>query len=247
MSTRLLLLIAAALLQACASEPPSVFDTPAPRRAVAIVPLDANPETQRAVLQARQRMKAAQQAAARDAEAERLLRLAEQAAREGNNPRAQSLARQASNRADYALENQRTREAAALLKNLYDTTGLSDAQLAQLRAAEAALVRGNQTVALRQLKTLQSAAKAPRPYTVQRGDTLSAIAARESVYGNSLLWPLLWAANRSTLPDPNRLRAGTTLQIRPSPTVDEVVEAIKTARQYPSRVRIGRVKTLSKP
>lgn len=245
MSPRLILLATALLLQACASEPTSVFEPP--RRAVAIVPLDANPETQRAVLQARQRMKAAQQAAARDAEAERLLRLAEQAAREGNNPRAQSLARQASSRADYAVESQRTREAATLLKALYDTTGLSDAQLAQLRAAEAALVRGKQTVALQQLKALQSAAKAPRPYTVRRGDTLSAIAARESVYGNSLLWPLLWAANRSTLPDPNRLRAGTKLLIRPSPTVDEVVEAIKTARQYPSRVRIGRVKTLPKP
>lgn len=246
MSRHLPLLVTALLLQACASAPPSVFDTPAPRRAVSIVPLDASPETQRAVVQARQRVKTAQKAAPRDAEGERLLQLAEQAAREGNNPRAQSLARQASSRADYAVETQRTREAAALLKNLYDTTGLSDAQLAQLRAAEAALVRGNQTVALKQLKALQTAAKAPRPYIVQRGDTLSAIAARESVYGNSLLWPLLWAANRSTLPDPNRLRAGSTLKIRPSPTVDEVVAAIQTARQYPSRVRIGRVKTLPK-
>lgn len=245
MSTRLPLLIVAALLQACASAPPSVFE--APRRSVAIVPLDASPETQRAMAQARQRVKTAQQAAARDAESERLLRLAEQATREGNNPRAQSLARQASSRAAYAVENQRTREAAALLKSLYDTTGLSDTQLAQLRAAETALVRGNNTAALRQLKTLKSAAQAPRPYIVQRGDTLSAIAARESVYGNSLLWPLLWAANRSSLPNPNRLRAGATLQIKPSPSVDEVVEAIQTARQYPSRVRIGRVKTLTKP
>lgn len=247
MSLRLSLLATALLLQACASAPPSVFGPQPTRRGVAIVPLDASPETQQAVAQARQRVKTAQQAAPRDTEGERLLRLAEQAAREGNNPRAQSLARQAGGRADYAVERQRTREAATLLKTLYDTTGLSDAQLAQLRAAEAALVRGNQTLALRQLQSLQSAAKAPRPYTVQRGDTLSAIAARESVYGNSLLWPLLWAANRSTLPDPNRLRAGTTLKIRPSPTVDEVVQAIKTARQYPSRVRIGRIKTLSKP
>ena len=47
-------------------------------------------------------------------------------------------------------------------------------------------------------------------------------------------------------PNPNRLRAGQKIRIRPSPSVDEVVQAIQTARQYPSRVRIGAVKTLPK-
>lgn len=254
MFTRLLL-PALALLHGCAAAPVSVFDTPAPATAVRMVPLLDGPakplassaETRIALAKARQQQQAAQKATPGYQDRDRLLAQAEQAAREGNNPRAQSLARQAGARADTAVQDQRTREAAALLKSLYDTTGLSDSQLAQLRAAEAKLVRGENVAAIRQLQSIKAKAQTPRGYTIQRGDTLSAIAARESVYGNSLLWPLLWAANRDAIPDPHRLRAGAQLKIRPSPTVDEVMLAIKEARQYPSRVRIGTVKTLRKP
>ncbi len=245
-------LLAALLLQACASRPGSVFEPPARARPVAIVPLfegsDDTPagETRTALADAGQRVQAASKKPGGYRDRDRLLTAAQGAAREGNNPRAQSLARQAGARADTAVEAQRTREAAALLKTLYDTTGLTDAQFGQLRAAEAALVRGENATALRQLQGLNSAVQTPRAYTVQRGDTLSTIAARDGVYGNSLLWPLLWAANRSTLADPHSLRAGATLKIKASPTLEEVVDAIKTARQYPSRVRIGKVKTLGK-
>lgn len=255
MPTRPVLLLASALLTGCAAKPVSVFDPQPAPRAVAIVPLyDAAAATQpppardtaTTIARARQKTQAAQKAVPGYQDRDRLLTLAEQAAREGNNPRAQSLARQAAARAEGAIESQRTREAATLLKGLYDTTGLSDAQLAELRAAEAQLVRGENAAAVQRLRSIRAVAQKPRDYTVQRGDTLSAIAARESVYGNSLLWPLLWAANRAAIPDPHRLRAGQTLKIRPSPTVDEVVQAIREARRYPARVRIGRIKTLPK-
>lgn len=249
-----LLLPALVLLHGCASAPVSVFDRVENERSVRIVPLyDGTPlppaastETRVALGKARQQTQAAQKTAPAYQDRDRLLPLAEQAAREGNNPRAQSLARQATARGESAVETQRTREAATLLKSLYDTTGLSDGQLAQLRSAEAQLVRGENAAALARLQSIKAVAQKPRNYTIKRGDTLSTIAARESVYGNSLLWPLLWAANRERIPDPHRLRAGATLKIRPSPTVDEVVQAIATARQYPSRVRIGKVKTLPK-
>lgn len=255
MPSRPALLLAIALLQGCAATPVSVFDAPPAPRAVAIVPLyDAAAangnaparDTASALALARQKTQAAQKTVPGYQDRDRLLPLAEQAAREGNNPRAQSLARQAAARAEGAIENQRTREAATLLKGLYDTTGLSDAQLAGLRAAEAELLRGDNAAAIQRLRGIKAVAQKPRDYTVRRGDTLSAIAARESVYGNSLLWPLLWAANRAAIPDPHRLRAGQTLKIRPSPTVDEVVQAIREARQYPARVRIGRIRTLNK-
>lgn len=250
------LLLATALLGACAQLPWQTEGEAPPQigRKLAVVPLhDATAEetlareTRQSLAAARGRERAALRAAPGTRDRDRLLQQAETAAREGNNPRAQSLARQAGARADATLEAARTREAAALLKTLYDTTGLSDAQLASLRAAETALVRGENAKAVAQLRALQSSAKAPRDYRVQRGDTLSAIAAREGVYGNSLLWPLLWEANRERIPDPHRLKAGMTLTIRPSPTVAQVVEAIRTARQYPARVRIGTVKTLPKP
>ncbi len=250
-----LLLPALVLLHGCASTPTSVFDRVESERAVRIVPLydgsappaAASAETRVALAKARQQTQTAQKIAPAYPDRDRLLPLAEQAAREGNNPRAQSLARQATVRGESAVETQRTREAAALLKSLYDTTGLSDAQLAQLRSAEAQLVRGENAPALKRLQAIKAAAQKPRDYTVKRGDTLSTIAARESVYGNSLLWPLLWQANRASIPNPHRLRAGARMKIRPSPTVDEVVKAIAEARQYPSRVRIGTVKTLPKP
>ncbi|MES2682424.1 MAG: LysM peptidoglycan-binding domain-containing protein [Pseudomonadota bacterium] len=251
MSLRTPLLCLALLLQGCATPPVSLFDSPA--SAVRVVPLDdgrpvaaPSEETRIALARARQQVQVAQKSAPDYRDRERLLAAAEQAAREGNNPRAQSLARQAGNRADYATDAARTRQAAALLKALYDTTGLNDAQLASLRAAEAQLVRGESAAAVTRLHAIKAVTQKTRPYTVQRGDTLTAIAARENVYGNSLLWPLLWAANRDTIPNPNRLRAGQKIRIRPSPSVDEVVQAIQTARQYPSRVRIGAVKTLPK-
>lgn len=246
-----------ALLAGCATQPASVFDPPAPTR-VAIVPLVTaapplvNPlahspraaETRAAVAAAEQQQRVAQQKVPGYRDRDRLLTQAQQAAREGNNPRAQSLARQAQGRASAAVAAQQTLEAATLLKALYDTTGLSDAQLASLRAAEAQLVRGENGTALTTLRGIKAVTENPRPYRIRRGDTLSAIAARETVYGNSLLWPLLWEANRDTIPDPDRLRAGALLKIRPSPTVQQVVAAIATARQYPSRVRVGKVKTL---
>ena len=257
---RLHTLLLLAALTGCATQPASVFDPPAPAR-VAIVPLVTTPqpplvnplahspraaETRAVVAAAEQQQRVAQQKVPGYQDRERLLAQAQQAAREGNNPRAQSLARQAQGRASAAVVAQQTREAAALLKALYDTTGLSDAQLASLRAAETQLVRGENSSALQKLRGIKAVAEKPRPYRIRRGDTLSAIAARENVYGNSLLWPLLWEANKDTIPDPNRLRAGATLKIRPSPSVEQVVQAIQTARQYPSRVRIGKVKTLPK-
>ncbi len=46
-------------------------------------------------------------------------------------------------------------------------------------------------------------------YTVQRGDTLWAIAARH--YGDPLLWPVLHHANRALVPNPHHIRPGQQL------------------------------------
>ena len=226
-------LLAILLLQGCAGAPPqsSVFDRPQGARAVAIVPL-YQPSPATGVAQTPSRPLTATRKAAPE--------------RPPAKPAPASRAPTAAVRAKPTTEAQRTQQAAALLKSLYETTGLSDAQFERLRSAEAALVRGENDSALRQLQSLKASTEKTRGYTVQQGDSLSTIAARENVYGNSLLWPLLWDANRQTIPDPHRLRAGMTLQVRPSPTVEEVVQAIREARQTPSRVRIGTVKTVKR-
>jgi LysM repeat protein len=60
--------------------------------------------------------------------------------------------------------------------------------------------------------TTSPAATAPaRSYAVQRGDTLSAIAARFGVRGG---WPALYAANRPAIgPDPDALKVGLVLHV----------------------------------
>lgn len=50
-------------------------------------------------------------------------------------------------------------------------------------------------------------------YRVERGDTLSRIAAR--FYNDSGAWNRIYEANRDTLPTPNSLREGQTLRIPP--------------------------------
>jgi Transglycosylase-like domain/LysM domain len=48
-------------------------------------------------------------------------------------------------------------------------------------------------------------------YVVLKGDTLSAIAARE--YGNPALWPALWWVNKSHVRDPNMIEVGQRLHL----------------------------------
>lgn len=49
----------------------------------------------------------------------------------------------------------------------------------------------------------------PTSYTVQQGDTLSKIAAKE--YGDKNTWPALWWVNRHTLANPDSLKVGQVL------------------------------------
>ena len=48
-------------------------------------------------------------------------------------------------------------------------------------------------------------------YTVKRGDTLSKIA--EEFYGDKMLYPQIFEANRDQLKDPNKIKVGQKLRI----------------------------------
>jgi nucleoid-associated protein YgaU len=52
---------------------------------------------------------------------------------------------------------------------------------------------------------------AGQPYTIGPNDTLISIARR--VYGDGALWPVLWEANRSVVPDPNTIQPGRRLVV----------------------------------
>jgi nucleoid-associated protein YgaU len=59
--------------------------------------------------------------------------------------------------------------------------------------------------------TTTVASARPQTTTVREGENLSDIAKRE--LGNRNLWKLIWSANKASLPDPDVLRVGMTLQI----------------------------------
>jgi nucleoid-associated protein YgaU len=48
-------------------------------------------------------------------------------------------------------------------------------------------------------------------YVVKKGDTLSKIA--DEVYGDKMLYPKIFEANRDILKDPNKIRPGQKLRI----------------------------------
>ena len=50
-------------------------------------------------------------------------------------------------------------------------------------------------------------------YTVGEGELLWTIAKRPDVYGDPLLWPLLYQANRDQIKDPRKIYVGQTLTI----------------------------------
>jgi LysM repeat protein len=115
-----------------------------------------------------------------------------------------------------------------------DKEDITDTQLARLRSGGAVLVQrvpgAPQTaqITLDELVQLEqrflSVDDQPEPtpippepstYTVQPGDTLSAIA--RQVYGQSGLWRLIFEANQDILSDPGQIHPGQVLTIPPKP------------------------------
>jgi LysM repeat protein len=75
----------------------------------------------------------------------------------------------------------------------------------------------------------------PASYTVQQGDTLSAIAAH--AYGSAADWPAVWWANRHQVPDPNVIAAGQRLRLSASGQVPAwMARAAQAAIPAPSAV-----------
>ena len=233
------LLLLSLLLGGCAAAPePS--DSPRPAVAAQV---RSSAATRAALNTAQAKVDEARRAIPEFTESDSLLKQARNAAADGDNPRAQWLAGEARSRAALALDGYYVTASARELQKLYSVTGLSDEQLAQQRAAEVALLRGDGAKAYAILRKLNKDISSDRKHTVAAGESLWSISARQDVYSNGLLWPLIWDANRDKIKDPNRLFKGQALKIRPNPTVDEVVKAVEYARdRLGPTLRIGEVK-----
>ncbi len=67
-------------------------------------------------------------------------------------------------------------------------------------------------------------------YTVGEGETLWTIASQKRIYGDSLLWPLLYRANRDQIKDPRQIYPGQELSIPRNYSDIEKEEARESAK-----------------
>ncbi|NIQ11453.1 MAG: LysM peptidoglycan-binding domain-containing protein [Gammaproteobacteria bacterium] len=67
-------------------------------------------------------------------------------------------------------------------------------------------------------------------YTVVRGDSLWAISAMPSVYGNPYQWPLIYKANSDQIKDADLIYPGQVLGIDNNPSATDIDAAVRHAR-----------------
>jgi nucleoid-associated protein YgaU len=81
----------------------------------------------------------------------------------------------------------------------------------------------------------------PERYRVQRGDTLWGISAREQIYNNAFMWPLIYKANSQQIHDPDLIFPRQIFVIPRDYTPEEAAAALQRARQRGAwRVGAGR-------
>jgi len=68
-------------------------------------------------------------------------------------------------------------------------------------------------------------------YSVGEGETLWTISAQPQVYGDGLLWPLLYQANRDQIKDPRQIFPGQVLSIRRDMSDKDIEDARQRARE----------------
>ena len=68
-------------------------------------------------------------------------------------------------------------------------------------------------------------------YAVGNGENLWTISAKPEVYGEGLLWPLLYQANRDQIKNPRQIFPGQSLSIRRDMTETDLEDARQTARE----------------
>lgn len=66
---------------------------------------------------------------------------------------------------------------------------------------------------------------------VRAGETLATVSARDEVYGDRLLWPLIYKANRDQIKDPRQIFPGQTLVVPRDKSEEEQEAAREEARE----------------
>ncbi|NOY63333.1 MAG: DUF4398 domain-containing protein [Gammaproteobacteria bacterium] len=98
--------------------------------------------------------------------------------------------------------------------------------LKQLGSELAAIIRQRQVE-----KAAISRQRGYIQYRVQRGDTLWFIARRKGIYGNSLMWPLIYRDNIDSVTNADTIRPGDVLLIQSRPSAANIRSAIEFAKR----------------
>lgn len=123
------------------------------------------------------------------------------------------------------LEEQR-RQAAELAARLKEEQLMREAAEAEerLRKEEQKQVEA-ESLAQKNTVVRETATVRPSSYTVRRGETLPQIAARNEIYNDASLWPIIYRANRDQIRDPKHLWPGQILKVPRNFSHVEAVEA----------------------
>ncbi len=70
-------------------------------------------------------------------------------------------------------------------------------------------------------------------YSVRKGDSLWRISGKDSVYGDSFKWPLLFKANRANIDDPDLIYPRQALKVSKKFTEEEETDAVGKAKETP--------------
>jgi len=122
------------------------------------------------------------------------------------------------------LEEQRRQQAelAALLK---EEQLMREAAEAEERIRKEELQQEQEAMSQKATSVRDIAPVRPNSYTVHRGETLPQIAARNEIYNDASLWPLIYRANRDQIRDPKHLWPGQILTVPRNFSHVEAVEA----------------------
>lgn len=150
----------------------------------------------------------------------------------GQYAAAEDLAKHVSAQAEGVENTYFVRNARQSFRQAAEFSRMTEDQYQRLRLAELSILRSEGRRAATLLKGLLAEMRAAKMmYTVVSGDTLWRISGKAEVYGNPLLWPLIYKSNHKIIPTPESLKIGQELTVRTNPLLDEVRGAVDFARE----------------
>jgi nucleoid-associated protein YgaU len=144
---------------------------------------------------------------------------------------AEAHAKKAKELADESIGQYYLQQAKFKIEKIKAMGGLTDDQKAMLAEAEAYYAQAKGREAYDAITALEASLAAGRiVYTVETGDNLWNISAKDTIYGNPYQWPLIYKANADQIKDPDLIFPGQEFGIDRNPSDSDVSKAVSHAK-----------------